>query len=956
MNMKKNLIYVSGVALMGLSFAYISGNYFGKESSYQPRGEETVAASRGFNDAAEFYNMLRANVNTGKFEKEDYFAVMNEVKMLHSIRAVDLIFQEEGPDNIGGRTRAIAIDPANINRIYAGAITGGLFVSNNKGNTWQRVQAFDDAADRLCIASIAITQNGTIYIGTGATSYEGGIGSAGSGTSPGNGIYYSTNGAQSFQQLSGTAGWDINKVEADMTKSNKVWVCATGQSLRPVENFVLGSVPTGLGATLGVQDVKISKDANHLVCGASQGTYRVFVSNDGGVNFQDMSTSGGGSGEVNGSGMGRIEFAISHDKHTNGKYTMMAVMAKTNGSWGGAYLSIDNGVTWTQVAPGSTETFNPFGTSLSQQGLYNNVVTNVPGKPGEYIVGGIDLWKYTPHSTILTTGSWNRISLWFANPFSPTYVHADNHRLTWDNEGRLYIGNDGGIGQSLNKGGAFFPANRGYNVTQFYAIAHDKHGNVLGGTQDNGTLYNNHSGNTYYEFQEVLGGDGFQCELSYMNSNAMFGSLYYSIFRRSDDGGNNWTDFSIPTFGTGIIGQNAGSFYSVMRLWEDPADADSKDSVTFFVTDTAGVNAGDTITYFSKAFSMPLTHVATQNYNYADSIRLLDSVQSILAVATGDAFQNNRVLITRGGLIFGVAPKWWEVLGPAQGNTQSVKCMEFSKDGNILYVGTTGGRVYRVKGLDNAYDSLYATTQLDVQLIHTMSQPITAIATAKQSPGRVVITAGGYGAASNVLLSTNADVTVSSTGNFTSIRGNLPAMPVFGAVIDRDNQNTVIIGTEFGVYTTDNAGTGNTWAAQNDEIGLVPVFDVRQDWRTFHDGSKYPGAIYIGTHGRGIWTSRSLVGIPEITGTKKKAESFSISLYPNPVSNLGNINFDLGERSDVEVRVFSIQGQLMDSYRWNGLAAGSHTRSFDADRLSKGTYLLQMTIDSKQQVVKFIKH
>ena len=60
-------------------------------------------------------------------------------------------------------------------------------------------------------------------------------------------------------------------------------------------------------------------------------------------------------------------------------------------------------------------------------------------------------------------------------------------------------------------------ANRGYNVTQFYGIAFDRDGAVMGGTQDNGTLYNNHTLSTYKEFRQVGGGDGFECEISYFN-------------------------------------------------------------------------------------------------------------------------------------------------------------------------------------------------------------------------------------------------------------------------------------------------------------------------------------------------------------------------------------------------------------------------------------------------------
>jgi hypothetical protein len=44
--------------------------------------------------------------------------------------------------------------------------------------------------------------------------------------------------------------------------------------------------------------------------------------------------------------------------------------------------------------------------------------------------------------------------------------------MVWDAWNRLYMGNDGGIGISDNattESPDLYPANRGYNVTQFYA-------------------------------------------------------------------------------------------------------------------------------------------------------------------------------------------------------------------------------------------------------------------------------------------------------------------------------------------------------------------------------------------------------------------------------------------------------------------------------------------------------
>ena len=43
---------------------------------------------------------------------------------------------------------------------------------------------------------------------------------------------------------------------------------------------------------------------------------------------------------------------------------------------------------------------------------------------------------------------------------------------------------------------------------------------------------------------------------------------------------------------------------------------------------------------------------------------------------------------------------------------------------------------------------------------------------------------------------------------FTSIQGDLPYMPVYSAVIDVNNSDNIIIGTDFGVWSTTNGSHG----------------------------------------------------------------------------------------------------------------------------------------------------
>ena len=71
-----------------------------------------------------------------------------------------------GPGNIGGRIRSLAFDPDNSNRIYAGAVTGGVWVSENGGQSWT---ASDDFMGNLAIATMIFdpTNSNILYVGTG---------------------------------------------------------------------------------------------------------------------------------------------------------------------------------------------------------------------------------------------------------------------------------------------------------------------------------------------------------------------------------------------------------------------------------------------------------------------------------------------------------------------------------------------------------------------------------------------------------------------------------------------------------------------------------------------------------------------------------------------------------------------------------------------------------------------
>lgn len=63
-----------------------------------------------------------------------------------------------GPDNVGGRTRAILFDKrdATFNTVYAASVAGGIWKSTNLGSTWVKVNQANSNLNVSCMAQTPI--------------------------------------------------------------------------------------------------------------------------------------------------------------------------------------------------------------------------------------------------------------------------------------------------------------------------------------------------------------------------------------------------------------------------------------------------------------------------------------------------------------------------------------------------------------------------------------------------------------------------------------------------------------------------------------------------------------------------------------------------------------------------------------------------------------------------------
>ena len=147
--------------------------------------------------------LLEMNPATGRAEFEKKFSLQEELfqnkKFLKNVPGTsDNAWVERGPSNVPGRTRAMLFDPndATNKRVFAGGVSGGLWVNNNidlSVSPWARV----GIPENLAVSSITVDPNNSqiMYLGTGESYVSGRVN--------GNGIWKSTNGGTSWTHIFG---------------------------------------------------------------------------------------------------------------------------------------------------------------------------------------------------------------------------------------------------------------------------------------------------------------------------------------------------------------------------------------------------------------------------------------------------------------------------------------------------------------------------------------------------------------------------------------------------------------------------------------------------------------------------------------------------------------------------------------------------------------------------------
>ena len=968
---------ISGILVAAFGFYQNQGT-----PSYQPKKSIAFENAVGrFDIAIEYNKLLKGDPVTGEINPKHVIASRNSVKKALSRDSkadpMGLIWSGLGPDNVGGRTRAIVIDRNNPNIMLAGGVAGGVYVSFDASQSWKPRMG----GTNLTIGAMAQTANGYYYIGTGPL-HDGSPGgtSNSSDNSMGDGLYRIKTVYDEYEHLvsseePGNQDWDgVYEMVAHPSNPDVLFV-ATGGGLY-VSRDAGNDAPTftKIGQSNGIQgnprDVDITPDGNTIIAVTNS---RVWRSTDGGNSFELNFAVDGAS---------RIECAISP---TDGNFMYLSTVRNGGGQENGCLHRIlqssDGGDTWnviaSGVASGTTATFDPFANpGTNCQGNYDNAIAVFPDDPGKILVGGIQLWQgeLLPGSSPPAYG-WTQVATTNGGPGSiaGVYVHADKHRILIPDANTIYVGSDGGIAKSTDGGNLWLQNNLGYRVTQFYSLAIVPQfvgpDLVMGGTQDNGTLLIGAGGeNNATIANEVQGGDGFDCEFSSLSTSAFATSQNGSVRRVEQSGTNSGTFWDDELEGI-CGGGSCGPFYTTIEYWESRNADVTFDSV--LVKADTNYAAGDSIGYLSLTNGVPTGTILSSPLAKGDSTMLPDHVQSRFVFA--NLTSANALYMTQDAPNLTVTvPEWSRIADdtssyPDRYSGQTFT-LEFSPDGNHLFIGTLGGSIFRISNLLYAHDSLTSDIRssscvLTCTRIASAGGVVTGIASDPSNIDHLVITVGGYDRPNSVYRITNATQALSNAGNLTSIQGDLPSMPVFDAEIDVSNPDIVLVGTEFGVWATKNASSGSPeWTDENQGMPRIPAYEIKQQRSNISSNGVFATTAdfnyktyYVATHGGGFFKTNSLVGIddPKVdAGDKFKS---TLKLYPNPVKTNSFLEFKLPSKAASRLMVYNLKGQLVQERDLGTLPAGSQKINLETSLLSAGTYILRLEAGSYSDVTKFIK-
>ena len=412
----------------------------------------------------------------------------------------------------------ILLNPNDPNEVVVG-VTGhlytsneerGVYKSNDGGKTWKRTLFINDSTGIIDL--VHVPGNFDIQYAAAWDKDRKAWNFRGSG--PGSGIYKSTDGGNSWKEISKEGsglpkGEGLGRIGLAVFDANTIYAVIDNQDRRMED--IKEPMPSS------EIDKSVFKDMSTADFMAIQNTEleQFLRSND----FPDKYTAESVKKLVE-KGEIQPDTLFSYLQDANSQLISSPVIGAE------VYRSTDGGMKWEKM----NETY--IDDLYYTYGYYFALIRVDPTDSNRIYIGGVPILKSDDGGKTF-------------QDISGENVHADHHAL-WLNpkrSGHLVNGNDGGVNISYDYGASWIK-NNSPEVGQFYAINVDYQDpyNVYGGLQDNGVWMGPHNGEEstawhqsgQYHWRSIMGGDGMQVQIDRSDPNTVYTGFQFGNYYRLD--------------------------------------------------------------------------------------------------------------------------------------------------------------------------------------------------------------------------------------------------------------------------------------------------------------------------------------------------------------------------------------------------------------------------------------
>ena len=434
----------------------------------------------------------------------------------------------------GGRAGTISGVINNQNLYYMGTAGGGVWKTEDAGNTWEPIS---DGYYGGSIGALAVSESdpNIIYVGEGEQTLRGNV-------SSGMGMWKSLDAGETWEYIGLPKSEHISRIRIHPKNPNVVYVGVIGNLWKPNNERGLYKTIDGgkswskilfVSDKAGVGDIILDPNNSRIIYASTwemkRNGYRmdsggpdskVFRSYDEGETWEDISEFNG----LPSFPWGIVGIAISP---VNSKRIWMMIEADE----GGVYRSDDGGNNWKKINSNR---------ALRQRAwYYTRIYADTQNEDKVYVLNV---------SYGVSTDGGKTFTLKNA-------PHGDHHDLWIDpyNNMRLAIADDGG-GQISNDGGDNWTTYFNQPTAQFYRVTTDNAFpyRIYGAQQDNSTIRINHrtssSSITERDWEPTAGGESAHLAPDPKNNDIVFGGTYkgYMMMKDHSNGQNRsvniWPD------------------------------------------------------------------------------------------------------------------------------------------------------------------------------------------------------------------------------------------------------------------------------------------------------------------------------------------------------------------------------------------------------------------------------